>query len=31
MRFADAHIHLFREGYRRPGLPSRGALRLAGR
>ena len=22
MRFADAHIHLFREGYRRPGLPS---------
>jgi len=22
MRFADAHIHLFREGYHRPGLPS---------
>jgi L-fuconolactonase len=22
MRFADAHIHLFREGYKRPGLPS---------
>ncbi len=22
MRFADAHVHLFREGYRRPGLPS---------
>jgi hypothetical protein len=22
MRFADAHIHLFGEGYHRPGLPS---------